>query len=130
MVILTMIVAMAMLWSRIQAARAGQIDRRYFKTAEGPAPEQVVKTARHFTNLFELPVLYYTACSLALVIGISGTAIHIWAWLFVAARAAHAIIHIGPNKVYPRMISYQLGWVAVFAIWILLVMHAGKQLPI
>jgi hypothetical protein len=40
------------------------------------------------------------------------------AWLYVAARVVHAIIHIGANRVRPRMLTYMFSWLMLLALWI------------
>jgi hypothetical protein len=118
LVLLTFIVAIITLYSRVHAVKTGQMDARFFKTYQGEMSEQVLKTGRHFSNLFEVPVLFYAGCLAAMVIHVTGPYIQIWAWLFVVARIAHAYIHIGPNKIYPRMIAFFTCVFAVAALWL------------
>lgn len=119
MVLLTFGVSLLMLRSRVHAIRSGQMDFRYFKTFSAGEPSQeVLKTGRHFMNLFEVPVLFYAGCLAALQISFTGFWPQFWAWLFVGARLAHAIIHLGPNKLLPRMSAFIIGFGAVLALWI------------
>lgn len=119
LVCLTAAVGWLVLVIRINAVRSGRMDGRYFKTFNyGEPTELVVKTGRHFGNLFEVPVLFYTGCIVAMVLPVQGFWILFWAWTFVAARCFHAFIHIGPNKIYPRIAAFFLGFLAAVAIWI------------
>ncbi|MES3036263.1 MAG: MAPEG family protein [Bdellovibrionota bacterium] len=121
MVVLTAVVLIMMFVTRVRAIRGGQMKVGYFKTYfDGQPTDDVLKTQRHFSNLFELPVLYYAGIIVAMIIPLGGGAIQFAAWLFVAARVAHAFIHLGSNKLYPRMLSYATGWLSVIAIWILI----------
>ncbi len=121
LVFFTFLIMAISLYARIEAVKSGAIPVRFFKTFEGAAPpEFVTKTTRHFTNLFEVPVLYYAGLIIAMILPLSGFWIQFWAWFFVVARIVQAVIHIGPNKIRPRMISYALGWFAVLSIWILI----------
>jgi hypothetical protein len=45
-------------------------------------------------------------------------AIGVITWLFVGARVAHAWIHIGSNKIFPRIGAFMLGFFCVFALWV------------
>ncbi len=122
MVVLTYVVAGVMLRNRIQAVREG-FDVRYFKTYNhGQPPEQVLRVDRHFTNLFELPVLFYVGCLAAMLVPLAGFWINFWAWLFVFARVLHALIHIRTNKIPHRMKAFGLGAVAVLGLWIEIVL--------
>ena len=122
LVVLTFVVGAITLITRINAVRSGKLDARYFKTYNVGVPtDAVTKTQRHFSNLFEVPVLFYSGCLAAMMVGAGGTWPQTWAWLFVAARASHAWIHIGRNKIYPRMASFLFGFVCVMALWLCVV---------
>jgi hypothetical protein len=118
MFLLTFAVMIYMAAGRFSAIKSGAVDPRYFKTYAGTVPENLLLASRHFTNLFEVPVLFYVGIILAIIINIQGSWIHIWAWLFVAARVAHALIHLGGNKVRARLFAYAIGWFAVTAVWV------------
>jgi len=126
MVVLTVIVGLVMLKIRIQAVRTGGLDPRYFKTYNvGTPPESVVQSGRHFTNLFEVPVLFYVACLTAMMIGIENTATVPLAWVFVVSRLAHAWVHLGSNKIFLRMAFFLAGMAAVLALWTVIVIHVA-----
>lgn len=118
MVVLTAVVLVFTFLTRVRAVRSGQVDFRYFKTfSVGEPTEAVLKTGRHFSNLFEVPVLFYSGCIVAMQMGATGFWPVLWAWVFVAARVVHAWIHIGSNKIYPRMGAFALGSFAAVALW-------------
>lgn len=117
MVALTFLVALLMMVTRVKAIASGKIKFSYFKTYTGDATEMVIKTSRHFANLFELPVIYYATLLVIMVLDISSSAILVLAWLFVVARVLHAFIHIFVSNIYPRMVAYMVGWFAVLALW-------------
>ena len=121
MFLLSAIVLIAMFKTRVRAVKAGQIKVGYFKTYEGSnIPEDVIKTARHFSNLFEAPILFYVLCLLGMILGIDSQLFLTLAWCYVAARALHAYIHIGLNKISIRMYVYALSWLIMVAMWIVL----------
>lgn len=120
-VVLTVLVAVYMLYVRVHAIRAKQVDPRYLKLRDGRPTEQMLKAERHFANLFEVPVLFYVGCLLAIHFGIQSEWLMFWAWLFVVARAAHAYIHLGRNKIYPRLVAFSLSFIATVAIWVIVV---------
>jgi hypothetical protein len=77
--------------------------------------EQAQKIAASFSSQFELPVLFYVVAAFALIT----RHVDIWlfglACLFVLARIAHAIIHIGPNIVAWRFAAYAIGLASLVA---------------
>ena len=122
MVLLTFLVLMRMVLGRVAAVRSGEVDARYYKTYQGDAePRVAAQNTRHFINLFENPVLFYAACVVAMVTG-QGEGLMVWlAWGYVAARVLHAFVHMGSNKIPPRMAIYGVSWALLLAMWGLLV---------
>jgi hypothetical protein len=119
MVVLSFAVAAAMLRARIRAVQSGHTKMGYFKTfSESQPTEEMLKTAQHFTNLFEVPVLFYAACLAAIQIQVPGIGVHLWAWVFVISRFAHAMIHIRSNKIKYRMRAFALSVIAMLALWV------------
>jgi hypothetical protein len=83
---------------------------RYFEPVEMPA--------NNLRNLFEMPVLYFALVPLLLVTGQGGTAQVALAWAYVALRAVHSWIHIGPKQVQPRFLVYLASCTLLSAMWI------------
>lgn len=40
------------------------------------------------------------------------------AWLYVAARAAHTLVHAGRNQLRPRIVTYFGSWGVLVLMWI------------
>jgi hypothetical protein len=127
MVCLTAFVLARMFRARVRAVREGAVTPGYFKTYQGQQePPQSAQTARHFVNLFEAPTLFYVACVTAMVVQIQGLVILVLAWLYVAARIVHAWIHLGDNKLNPRIRIYGLSWLVLLALWVWIVIAVAS----
>jgi hypothetical protein len=125
MVALSYAAGLFLFLSRVTAVRSGKMHIKYFRTfTEGTATELVMKAGQHFSNLFEVPVLFYAAAVIAIFLPVQGKGIEVAAWIFFASRMAHALIHIGPNRLYPRMITFFIGVFASMAMWILIGIEA------
>ena len=86
----------------------------YLRTGQGePPPDAVVAAERHFTNLFEVMVLFYVACVMALVLSQADQTFVVLAWLFVASRAVHSAVHLTYNNPFHRSAAYALGCVVL-----------------
>ena len=122
MVLLTFAVLVRMVRGRFAAVKDGVVDARFYKTYQGAdEPRAAAQNTRHFVNLFENPVLFYAACVVAMVTG-QGTGIIVWlAWAYVASRVVHAVVHLGSNKIPPRMAVYGVSWLLLLAMWGVLV---------
>jgi len=119
MVLLTALVLIRMVLGRVAAVRRGEVDARFYKTYQGDQgePRKEAQHTRHFVNLFESPMLFYAACITAMVTG-QGTGAIVWlAWTYVICRVAHTYVHLGSNKIPPRMALYGASWAVLLAIW-------------
>lgn len=123
MVVLTLFVGVYSLTVRIRAVRKEGLDPMYFKTyTVGDPSHRVLQAGRHFENLFEVPTLFYAGCLAAMMVGANQKWALIWAWAFVAARIVHAVIHLGSNKLFPRMGSFLFGFTAIIGLWICVIL--------
>jgi hypothetical protein len=122
MFLLTVVVLVRLFRSRVAAVRAGQVDAAYFRLYQGAdEPETTRKLSRHFTNLFEAPTLFYVACLAAMTAGVAGPVLLVLAWGYVAARAVHALVHLGGNRLRKRILAYFVSWLFLVAMWATLV---------
>jgi hypothetical protein len=121
MVLVTFAVAVYLFRLRVKAVKSGEVRLSQFRLNNGEIPESMAKAARNYTNLFEVPMLFYTAGAIAIALGIQVPAMIITAWIFVLARIAHSWIHLTSNNVIHRMRAYMLGNICVLVIWGILV---------
>ena len=124
MVLVTATVMVMLFRRRVLAVKEGLITTSYFRIYQDqgvPEPEEAAKAARHFSNLFEAPTLFYVACLAAMIAQQSGTVMVALAWGYVAARITHATIHLGSNRLRWRIRVYFVSWVILMGMWVDLV---------
>ena len=122
MVLLTATVGTILFRSRVRAVREGKVTARYYKIYQGEIePDYAAKAARHFSNLFEGPVLFYAACLSALATHQATLLLQLLAWLYVLLRTIHAYVHLGSNKIQRRMAVFFFGWAVLLSMWIAVV---------
>ncbi len=129
MVLLTALVMIRMVLGRVALVKRGEVDARFYKTYDGDhgEPRKAAQHTRHFINLFESPVLFYAGCITAMVAG-QGSGVIVWfAWAYVVFRVLHAVVHLGSNKIPPRMAMYGASWLALLAIWGMLVFGVASS---
>ncbi|MBO9666189.1 MAG: MAPEG family protein [Bdellovibrio sp.] len=125
MFILTFVVLTRMFLIRKKSVQEGKVHLSYFKTYNvGSSIPEEVQASRHFSNLFEAPVLYYLAVILGMLLPVESIIFLVLAWVYVAARALHAYVHLTSNKVLIRMRMYGLGWLILIWMWILILAKA------
>lgn len=129
MVILTFLVAFYLLGLRVVAVRQRKVSIGYFRlnTGANEPPPHILAAARHYSNLFELPLLFYVTCLLAMVMGYQSALLVACAWVFVASRVVHAVIHLSYNNVLHRLLAFLTGAVCILIMWINLAAHYAAR---
>jgi hypothetical protein len=102
---------------RFAAVRSGEIGAGFFRAYEGEEPEALRVVSRHFTNLFEMPVLFYVAVLMTYVTGQVTLILVALAWLYVALRYAHSFVHLGSNGLIQRFTVYIASAVVLFVMY-------------
>ncbi len=126
MVLLTFYILIKMFRSRLKSVKDGSVDPKFYKVYQGgEESETSQKLARHFVHLFETPVLFYVACLAAMQMGITGYLFLALAWVFVLLRIVHAYIHIGKNRLQPRIRAYFASWIVLLLMWAVLVVQVA-----
>ncbi len=121
---LTLCVAINLLVQRIKAVQQRKLKLGYFRVYTGAEPPpKLLAAANHYSNLFEVPVLFYLACITAVVLGAQSPLLVGFAWAFVVLRVIHTMIHLSYNNVLHRLLAFMLSIVALVEIWILIALH-------
>ena len=126
LVALTFAVGIRMYFARVGAARKRRVRVEDFRLGESPnVPADVALPNRNFMNLFEMPVLFYVACVILFVTNaVDGLAL-VLAWLYVASRIAHSLIHLTYNNVIHRLAAFAASNVVLLVLWVRLVVTLG-----
>jgi hypothetical protein len=126
LVILTTIIMVLTARVRIGSVKSGEVPQNYYSLMQGhDIPDFVAKTTRNFNNLFEVPTLFYAGGAVYLALDQTGQLPVISAWIFVAARALHSIIHLSYNNVLHRLVIFAIGNLSVLIMWLGIVNAAG-----
>lgn len=126
-----MVALVLLVWLRLYQTRIGEMKRRRIhpqsvaSNAAMVAALEDTRAADNFRNLFELPVLFYAGCLTALATQQESTALLVLAWVFVALRYLHSLVHCTYNKVMHRFQVYVLGGACLFAFWGALLVRFG-----
>ncbi|MEM1080954.1 MAG: MAPEG family protein [Pseudomonadota bacterium] len=75
----------------------------------------------NLSNQFEWPMMFYVVCLLLLLQPSLYSPMHVWlAWGFVAGRIVHSLVQIATNNIRFRGLVFMINFVAVLAMWVLL----------
>ena len=105
---------------RFRAIKNGAPFGRYFKnySDKSTVPDRFLVLERHVDNQFQVPMLFFITCVLAITLQKETTGILTLAWVFVFSRFVHSYIHLGKNKLLKRAGVYGIGWISLVFIWI------------
>jgi hypothetical protein len=118
LVALTAIVAVTMYRRRVAEMRGRRIHPQQLAlSAQRAAALEDTRAADNFRNLFEAPVLFYTAVLTVFAAGLTAPVYVGLAWIYVATRIAHSAIQCTYNRVMHRFIAFASGLLVLFAMF-------------
>jgi hypothetical protein len=118
MFLLVTIVLLRMRSMRFAAVRKGEVSIRYYRAfQEGIEPEPLRVVARHFKNLFEVPVLFYVGVIMAYITHQVNDWLVACAWTYVALRYLHTYVHLTANDVVVRFGVYIASGFVLLLMW-------------
>lgn len=126
MLLLTFVVWVVMYVRRLHCIFSNRIDAQQLTIPEKGAkliPEHVNWPAYNFRNLFELPVLFYALCLYLFTTNQVDSLYVAGAWVFVASRSAHSLVHCTWNIVKIRFMAYMLG---AAVLWFMIIRAAWQ----
>jgi len=111
---------------RNRAIRTRTVSIKFYRSYNdetGGEPEYNKVVSRHYSNLFEMPVLFYVVVILTYVT----QHVTLWmtwlAWGYVVCRYVHSYVHLTYNNVVLRFLVFLISGMVLSAMWIgLLVM--------
>lgn len=95
--------------AKSRASKLGLVDEARRGLHDDAWPENILQINNCIKNQFELPVLFYALIFIAWATSNADFVIHMLAWLFVATRIIHAVIHTGSNFVPLRRRFFMAG---------------------
>ena len=111
---------------RRQAVMSGEAQISGFRENQNEPPTSLF-ARNNLENQFELPVLFHAACLALAVAGAVGVPAVALAWLFVASRVVHTIIHVTSNRIRYRQPAFLAGFASLGGMWLLLAFHLATN---
>jgi hypothetical protein len=125
LMLLTFIVLILMVLSRITAVQSKRVKAGYFKLynnkSDQEIPKHIIQIGKNFSNLMEMTPLFYITCLIYMHLNQINDFVIVLAWGYVAFRLIHSIIHITSNHVLYRMLTFAAGCVSLMIMWINLI---------
>ena len=118
----------AFLYALLTVARAPKV-WGIGRAADGSNPWAGVepRISANLSNQFEWPLFFHVACVLLIVLGQGASSVAVaWAWIFIAGRLLHSGVQVLTTNVRLRGLVFMLNFVAVLALWVLVLRVAGS----
>jgi hypothetical protein len=104
---------------RVAVVRRRDVHIRDIALRQPNWPLRATQVSNAFDNQFQLPLLFYVLVILAIFTGRASPVFVVLAWLFVAARIGHAVIHVTHNNVPRRFWWYAAGAITLALMWLI-----------
>jgi hypothetical protein len=106
-------------FSRIRAVRAGRVPRGAFRLGESAeVPDNVKVWNRNLINLLEMPMLFYVVSICFYVTHLLRPGVLTYAWIYVALRIVHSLVHVTSNRIMARLLLYAASNVVLLSLWV------------
>ena len=123
MILVTFVVGIHLFRLRLAAVRSGKVSLGSFRLNNAAdIPSDMLQAARNYSNLFEIPLLFYAAGILTIALRLDSPTLVLLGWIFVGTRILHSWIHLTTNNVIQRMQMFMAGNACVLLMWILIVL--------
>ncbi len=117
---------LALAWTRARAAKARAVDLRAARLDDTVWPDRIRAINNNVKNQFEVPVMFYVLAIILWQMGAAGPLAQTFAWLFVASRVVHTMIHTGRNNTTWRFAAFVFGLAMVLGMAVLVLLAAFR----
>jgi hypothetical protein len=122
-VFLTFVVYILLGVRRYQALTSRRTRARDIALSGDAWPDDEKKVSNNLRNQSEAPVIFYVLCGVATYLGITPFGMTILAWIFVASRVAHTVVHTTSNNLSLRALVFAIGVTVLVAMWFVIVLR-------
>jgi hypothetical protein len=112
------LIAVRMGAAKRRAVREGQVKLGDVAVDNSRWPDGVRKINNNYNNQFELPVLFFAILPLLIMLVKVDWLQVALAWVFIASRILHSLIHMGANVIMQRGLAFVLGFFAIGLMWL------------
>lgn len=117
-VFITFLMAFCTGGSRFIASRSGQVKIKDIALRQPNWPEQATKFGNAFQNQLETPILFYLLIVLLLLTKLSDHIFLVLAWVYIALRIVHLVIHVTNNNVLHRFMAFAASIIILSIMWV------------
>jgi hypothetical protein len=128
-VTLTLVLGFMLASARMPLLVRGEIQPEQVALRQPNWPTRTLQIGYAFQNQFEVPVLFYVLTILALITRQADLLFVLLAWIFVASRLVHAVVHVTSNNLRARGGFFGIGVLVVTIMWLIFIVKIMLGLP-
>lgn len=117
-VLMTMGLGVATALARRRAVLQGKARLKDVALDNRAWPDEVRKLGNNFDNQFQIPMLWYAGVAFTLILGAADGLLVALAWVFLALRIGHSLIHVGRNIVIRRFFIFFAAAIVLLLYWL------------
>src|ERR1700687_3294084 len=114
---------------RVDAVRSGKVHPRDIALREPNWPTRVLQVGNAYHNELELPLLFYVLTILSVITRHADLLFVLLAWVFVVLRLGGGPIHMTPNPLPRRGMSFLAGAIVLAVMWAVFIVRILLGLP-
>lgn len=109
---------------RKKAVIRKEIKASYFRAYQGETSERLAAISNHFNNQFQMPVLFWVVCSIALSLNTVSYVTIGFSIAFFISRLIHSYVFLTNNNVMRRAMAFGAGGLCVNALFIEIIIRS------
>ena len=118
LIVWTFMIAVLMIFRALRAVNNG-LNPQYFQYGAGyEIPGKMRAAYLHYSNLFEMPVLFYVAVLTVFTTNITGPYIYWLSWIYVLTRIIHTLISVSDKYLARRRDSFLVSSILLIMLWV------------
>jgi hypothetical protein len=102
---------------RVKAIAAGKAKLKDIALNGAAWPDEVLKFSNNLNNQFQTPMMFFATIGIIIALNVVDVVHVVLAFVFVAMRIAHTVVHTGSNHVRLRFKVFAAGFAALFGMW-------------
>lgn len=103
--------------ARMAAVREAKVTLEEIAIDGSRWPDEIRKFSNNYDNQFQLPVFFYGLLPLLIVLDKVDWFAVALAWVFLAGRILHSLVHTGKNAVLKRGQAFLVAFAALALMW-------------
>ncbi len=123
LVLWTLAIAIVTIKRAYRAVGEG-LNPEYFRYGEGfKAPGYMLSAYQHYSNLFEMPVLFYAVTLTIYTTQVNSALLLTLAWLYTFLRTLHSFYHLANTNIPRRRDTFIAGYSVLVLLWGITIME-------